>query len=492
MKNIRVRFAPSPTGPLHIGAIRTAIYNYIFAKKYRGKFILRIEDTDKDRFVIGTENDIVNALEWCGLSIDESPFNEGKYKPYKQSDRKHLYDFYLQKLFDKEHAYYAYYSYYSYDSFYPLDTEIKKKDSLLTYNAKRRLQMNHSLDRDTKNLLDRLKLPYVIRFKTPKDKLISIYDEIRGEIKINTSSLDDKILVKSDGMATYHFANVVDDHLMKITHVIRGEEWLSSMPLHILIYETFEWEIPVYVHLPLLLKTSGSGKLSKRDGDRQVFSIKCKETKNISYGYGEEGYFPEAIVMILGLLGWNTIIEKELFCLKKLEHKFTLKRIHKSGAIFNQEKAYCLNQQSFQRKSINHLMIIYRKVLNKHGAYTNDKNLFKIIKTVQNRVSFVQELWDNAYYFFIAPQTYDNQYTSIDSFSILKNIQKSLMKEEDFRSSNLKRIIKFFIYDNQFGLKTVFQTLRLSLLGFLKGGDIFFIMEILGKKETIERIRKYY
>lgn len=479
MKNIRVRFAPSPTGKLHIGSIRTAIYNYIFAKKHKGKFILRIEDTDKNRFVIGTENYIVNALTWCGLTIDESPFNEGKYKPYKQSDRKHLYDFYFQKLLEKGHVYYA---------FDPLDSKM----FLFTYNAKIRLHMNNSLSRETKNLFDSLKLPYVIRFKTPKDKLISINDEIRGEIKINTSSLDDKILVKSDGMVTYHLANVVDDHLMKITHVIRGEEWISSMQLAILIYEAFEWEIPVYVHLPLLLKTSGSGKLSKRDGDRQIFSIEWKDTKNISTGYREEGYFPEAIVNILVLLGCNTVKKKELFCLKKLENKFNLKRIHKSGAIFNKEKAYCLNKQYFQRKPIDHLMILYRKEFNKHGVYTNDKNLFKIIKTVKNRVSFVQELWDNAYYFFIAPKTYDNQYNSIDSFSILNNIQKSLMKEENFRSSNLKLIIKYFIYDHQLGLKQVFQTLRMSLVGILKGGDIFFIMEILGKKETIERISKYY
>lgn len=479
MKNIRVRFAPSPTGKLHIGAIRTAIYNYIFAKIHKGKFIVRIEDTDKNRFVIGAEKNIINILECCGFAIDESFLNDGKYKPYKQSDRKHLYDFYLQKLLEKGNVYYA---------FDPLFSKI----NIFPYNVKIRLNMNNSLSRETKNLLDSLKLPYVIRFQTPKDKFISINDEIRGEIKINSPSSDDKIFVKSDGMSTYHLANVVDDHLMKITHVIRGEEWLSSMKLHILIYGAFEWETPVYVHLPLLLKTSGSGKLSKRDGDRQIFSYELKDTKNISNGYREEVYLPETIVNILVLLGCNTVKKKKLFCLKKLENKLNFKRIHKSGAIFNKEKAYFLIKQYFQRKPIDHLMILYRKEFNKHGVYTNDKNLFNIIKTIKNRVSFVQELWDNAYYYFIAPQTYDNQYTSIDSFSILNNIQKSLMKEENFRSSNLKLIIKYFIYDHQLGLKEVFQTLRMSLVGILKGGDIFIIMEIIGKKETIERISKYY
>lgn len=479
MKNIRVRFAPSTTGTLHIGSLRTAIYNYIFAKRHKGKFILRLEDTDKDRFEIGTENNIVEALEWCGLSIDESSFNEGKYKPYKQSNRKNLYYFYLQKLLEKGHACH---------SFYPLyQSEKPAEYSLFPYNAKIHHKMNNSLYRDTKNLLDSLKLPYVISFKTPKDKFIDIYDEIRGEIKINTSSLDYKILVKSDGMATYHLANVVDDHLMKITHVIRGEEWLSSMPLHILLYRAFEWEIPIYLQLPLLLNTSGRKKLSKRSGDSSGFTLEWKETKNISTGYREEGYFPEAI---FNMLVWNK--EKEFISLKKLEKKIAIKRIQKSGAIFNKEKAFWLNKQYFQRKPLDHLMILFRKEFNKHVAYTNDKTLVKIIKTVKNRVSSVQELWYNAYYFFIAPQKYDKKYTSIDSFSILNNIQKGLMEEKDFRSSNLKRIIKFFIYDHQLDLKKVFQTLRMSLIGSLMGGDIYFIMEILGKKETIERINKYY
>lgn len=477
MKNIRVRFAPSPTGALHIGGIRTAIYNYIFAKKNKGKFILRIEDTDKDRFILGIENSIIEILEWCGICIDESPFNIGKYGPYKQSKRKHLYSFYIQKLIDNNHAYYA---------FDALDTEIKKNS--FTYNAKTRLQMNNSLCRNT--LFDDFKLPYVIRFKTPKNKLISVFDQIRGEIKINTSSIDDKIIVKSDGMATYHLANVIDDHLMKITHVIRGEEWLSSMPLHILIYEAFEWKSPSFAHLPLLLKSSGCGKLSKRDGSGIIIGLEWKDTKTLNYN--EEGYFPEAIINMLALLGWSPGKAKEFFCIKKLEKKFSLKKVQKSGAIFNKEKAYWFNQQYIQRKPIKNLIIIFRREFNKHGAYTNDKNLTKVIKTVKNRVSFVKELWKNAYYFFISPQKYDNQYITINSFSILNIIQISILKEENFHSSNLKRIIKFLIYDHHLILKQVFQILRISLVGVLTGGDIFLIMEILGKKETIERIRKYY
>lgn len=479
MKNIRVRFAPSPTGPLHLGGIRTAIYNYIFAKKNKGKFILRIEDTDKDRFIAGIENSIVETLDWCGLSTDESPFNIGKYGPYRQSNRKHLYNFYIQKLIDNDHAYFAF------DS---LETETKKNN--FTYNAKTRLQMENSLSKNTKNLLDNLKLPYVIRFKTPKDKLISVFDEIRGEIKINTSSIDDKILVKSDGMATYHLANVIDDHLMKITHVIRGEEWLSSMPLHILIYEAFKWKKPFFAHLPLLLKTSGCGKLSKRDGSGFFFGIEWKDIKTINYS--EEGYFPEAIINMLALLGWNPGKTKEFFCLKKLEKKFSLKKIQKSGAIFNKEKASWLNKQYFQRKPIKNLMILFKKEFNKYGYYTNDKNLIKVIKTVKNRVSFIQELWANAYYFFINPKRYDNKYITINSFSILNIIQKIILKEKCFHSSSLEKNIKFLIYDHQLDLKKVLQILRISLVGVLTGGDIFLIMEILGKKKTIERIKKYY
>lgn len=489
MKNTRVRFAPSPTGLLHIGGIRTAIYNYIFAKKHKGKFILRIEDTDKDRFVADAEKYIVETLERTGLSIDESPFNGGKYSPYRQSNRKHLYNFYLQKLLEKGYAYYAF------------DTpsaiaEIKKKDNTFTYNTKTRLQMHNSISRDLKTIIDNLELPshYVVRFKTPKEKLISVYDEIRGEIKINTSSLDDKILVKSDGMATYHLANVVDDHLMKITHVFRGEEWLSSTPIHFLLYKAFEWERPLFVHLPLILKTSGGGKLSKRDESGQIFPIewKGKITKTISTGYREKEYFPEAIINFLALLGWNIGKEKELFCIKQFKKQFSLKRIQKSGAIFNKEKAFWFNKQYLQKKPINYLMILFKKELNRHGVYINDNNFFRVIKIIKNRISFVQELWKNAYYFFIAPLIFNNKYITIDIFYIVYIIQKSFMKEKDFRSSNLRRRIKFLIYDNHLILKQVFQILRIVLVGILMGGDIFFIMEIIGKKETIKRMRKYY
>lgn len=489
MKNIRVRFAPSPTGPLHIGGIRTAIYNYIIAKKYKGKFILRIEDTDKNRFITDTEKYIIETLEWTGLSIDESPFNGGKYSPYRQSNRNHLYNFYLQKLIEKGYAYYAF------DTPSTIE-EIKKKDNTFIYNAKTRLQMNNSLSRELKNIINNLEFPshYVIRFKTPKDKYIEIYDEIRGYLKINTSSLDDKILVKSDGLATYHLANVIDDHLMKITHVIRGEEWLSSMPLHILIYRAFKWERPLFAHLPLILKTSGGGKLSKRDEGEQIYPIewKRKNAKTISPGYREKGYFPEAIINILTLLGWGTGKEKELFSLKKLEKQFSLRRIKKSGAIFNKEKVYWFNKQYLKKKTINYLIILFKKEINKYGIYIKIKDFIRVIKIIKNRVNYVQELWENAYYFFINPLTFNKKYITIDIFYILYIIQKSFMKEKDFHSSNLRTKIKFLIFDNQLILKQVFQVLRMTLVGALKGSDIFFIMEIIGKKETIKRIRKYY
>lgn len=486
MKNIRVRFAPSPTGALHIGGIRTAIYNYIFAKKHKGKFILRIEDTDKDRFISGTEKYIIEALEWCGLSVDESYFYRGKYGPYKQSNRKYLYNFYLQKLIEKGYAYYAF------DSPSTISIMEHNKNITFPYNAKTRLQMNNSISK--KNLIENLEFPYpyVLRLKTPKKKLISIYDEIRGEIKIKTSSLDDKILVKSDGMVTYHFANVIDDHLMKITHVIRGEEWISSMPLHILLYRAFEWKIPLFVHLPLILKTSGGGKLSKRDKDEQIFPIKWKYTKNLSYGYREKGYFPEAIVNMLVLLGWNPGKEKELFCLKQLEKKFSFKRVQKSGSILNKKKTAWFNKQYLQRKPINHLMILFRKEINKYGVFLSKKELIKVIKIIKNRINFVQELWENSHYFFISPKIYDNKYITINILYLLNKIQESLLKEKTFLSSNLKKKIIFFIYDNKLMSKQVFQILRMILIGNFKGGDIFLIMEIIGKKETIERIIKYY
>lgn len=479
MKNIRVRFAPSPTGVLHLGNIRTAIYNYIFAKKNKGKFILRIEDTDKNRFLTGIEKYIIEILDWCGLCTDESPPNIGKYGPYKQSDRKHLYNFYIQKLIENKHAYFAF------DS-----PNIELKMNSFTYNARTRFKMNNSLSIDTKNLIDNLKLPYVIRFKTPKNKLISVFDQIRGEIKINTSSIDDKILVKSDGMVTYHLANVIDDHLMKITHVIRGEEWLSSLPLHILIYEAFEWKKPFFAHLPLLLKTSGCGKLSKRDGGEMIFGFKYKN--NIALYSSEEGYFPEAILNMLALLGWNSVKAKEFFCIKKLEKKFNIKRVQKSGAIFNKEKANWINRQYLQRKPIKNLMILFKREFNKNGAYIYDNKLIKVIKTIKNRVSFVQELWKNAYYFFIGTQKYDNHHITFNIFSVLRLIQISFLKEKNFHYHNLKRIIKFLIYDRQLLLKQVFKILRISLVGILTGGDVLLIMEILEKKETIERIIKYY
>ncbi|WP_241518483.1 glutamate--tRNA ligase [Bacteroidetes bacterium endosymbiont of Geopemphigus sp.] len=500
MKKTRVRFAPSPTGPLHLGGLRTALYNYLLAQKYKGDFILRIEDTDQKRFVPGAEEYILKSLNWCGLTPDESPYHGGKYGPYRQSERRSIYKPYFRHLVKEGHAYYAF------DTAEMLDKKRKVFESqgnTFSYNAQTRLQMDNSLSLTAQEVTSRLEKgdQYVIRFKTPADnQILEMYDEIRGEIKINTATLDDKVLVKSDGMPTYHLANIVDDHLMEITHVIRGEEWLPSLPLHWLLYEAMGWKMPYFAHLPLILKPEGGGKLSKRDGDRlgfPIFPLQWKDPQSgvLNRGYREVGYFPEAFINMLALLGWNPGGEQEIFSLKELIDLFSLDRVGKSGARFSKEKAQWFNQQYLQKKPLTELIRLFQQELKKYKVNNSTQRYNrKVVESVRDRASFVHDLWEKAYYFFMPPLQYDpkafKKAWHKESFYILKNLTADLSKWEDFNACILKKHLRDFAATQDLSFGKLIQSLRLALVGDLQGNDIFFIMEMLGQKETIKRIEQ--
>lgn len=500
MKKTRVRFAPSPTGFLHLGGLRTALYNYLLAKKHKGDFILRIEDTDRERFVPGAEEYILESLNWCGLTPDESPYHGGKYGPYRQSERKSIYAPYFRRLVKEGHAYYAF------DTAEMLDKKRKVFEdhgNKFSYNAQTRLQMDNSLSLTSQEVTNRLDkgAQYVIRFKTPADhQILNIYDEIRGEIKINTATLDDKVLVKCDGMPTYHLANVVDDHLMEITHVIRGEEWLPSLPLHWLLYKAMGWEMPHFAHLPLILKPEGKGKLSKRDGERlgfPIFPLQWKDTKSevINRGYREEGYFPEAFINLLALLGWNPGGEEEIFSLKELIDLFSLDRVGKSGARFSKEKAQWFNKQYLQQKPLTEVTRLFQEELKKHKVNNSTQEYNqKVVKAVRERASFVHELWEKGHYFFTSPLEYDpkafKKVWHKESFSVMKNLTEDLSNWEDFSACVLKKHLEDFAAAQDVSFGKLIQSVRLALVGTLQGSDIFFIMEMLGPKETAKRIER--
>ena len=412
---VRVRFAPSPTGALHLGGVRTALFNYLFARKNGGKFILRIEDTDQTRFVPGAEEYIIKSLEWIGLDIDESDKQGGEYGPYRQSDRKHLYREYAEQLVNQGFAYYAF------DTPEELDAMRKdleqKKASVQSYGPATRNNMKNQLtlgQQKTEELLAQ-GVPYVIRFKMPEDEKLVLHDIIRGEVKADTAILDDKVLFKSDGMPTYHLANIVDDHLMKISHVIRGEEWLPSLPLHYLLYRSFGWTdtMPQFAHLPLILKPDGKGKLSKRDGDRlgfPVFPLNWTDPKTgeVSKGYKETGYFPEAFINMMALLGWNPgNTTQEIFSKKELCQLFSLEHVTKSGSKFDPEKNKWFNKQYLEKKPNSELAQYLIEDANKDGINISQADAEKICGLIKERASFTTELWPSAQYFFIAPQEYD-------------------------------------------------------------------------------------
>ena len=495
-RNIRVRFAPSPTGPLHIGGVRTALFNYLFAKKEGGTFILRIEDTDQKRYVEGAEKYIKDALNWCGIPYDEGPDNDGGYGPYRQSERKHLYKKYVDELIEKGHAYYAF------DTPEELDHHRKDheaKGKTFIYNWHNRLKLKNSLSLTADEVNSKLSSgePYSIRFKCPENENLQLEDIIRGSIDIDTNILDDKVLFKSDGMPTYHLANIVDDHLMEISHVIRGEEWLPSLALHVLLYRAFDWKTPQFAHLPLILKPSGNGKLSKRDGDKfgfPVFPLKWTDPKTeaVSIGYREEGYFPDAVINFLAFLGWNPGTEKEIYSLADLIKDFDLSRVNKSGARFDPEKIKWYNHHYLQERSADNLVADFELLLKEKNIDVSKDTLIQVTDLIKERANFVADFWDLSSFFFMRPEVYDEKAVKKqwkeDTSEIMTALVENIKTIDDFSNQNLESTIKEWITANEYGFGKVMAPLRLALVGALKGPHVFNIMEVLGKEECIERI----
>lgn len=496
-KQVRVRFAPSPTGPLHIGGVRTALFNYLFAKKNNGVFYLRIEDTDQSRYVPGAEEYIVEALNWCGIRFDEGIGKEGNYGPYRQSERKDIYKHYAQQLIDSGWAYYAF------DTAEKLD-ELRKEEEAqgktFIYNHSNRDKMDNSLRLSNEETQKRIEAgeDYVIRFKIPVGETLFLKDIIRGDVKFETNLLDDKVLFKSDGMPTYHLANIVDDHLMETSHVIRGEEWLPSLPLHILLYRAFGWEAPEFAHLPLILKPVGNGKLSKRDGDKlgfPVFPLEWKDPKSgeISSGYREKGYLPEAVVNFLALLGWNPGTDQELFTLDELVQLFELERVHKAGAKFDPEKNKWFNHQYLQRQDNAEIATQFSHTLLEKGINKPAGFVTEVVRLVKERANFASELWDLSDFFFTAPESYDEKAAKNwkeDTGALLTEASDVLYNTLDFTPENLETTLKAWIEEKGVGMGKVMQPLRLSLVGSLKGPHLFDIMALIGKEETVNRIKK--
>ncbi len=496
-KQVRVRFAPSPTGPLHIGGVRTALFNYLFAKKNNGVFYLRVEDTDQNRFVPGAEEYIMEALEWLGIAPDETVGKNEKFGPYRQSERKDLYREYAEELINSGHAYYAF------DTPEALDTQRKQHEEqgqTFIYNHHNRESLDNSLAisaEETQKRLDNGQ-EHVIRFKTPVNETLHLNDIIRGDIKFDTNLLDDKVLFKGDGMPTYHLANIVDDHLMETSHVIRGEEWLPSMPLHYMLYRAFNWEAPEFAHLPLILKPIGNGKLSKRDGDKMgfpVFPLEWKTEEGISSGYREKGFFPETVVNFLSLLGWNDGTDKELFSLEELVQSFDLKRVHKAGAKFDPEKNKWFNHQYLIKKDDESLAKIFADLI-KEKEVTSDysfEELTKIVSLIKERAHFVSEFWDLSDFFFVAPLSYDEKASKNwkeETPALMQELASVLENIVDFSSVNIETIVKDWMTKNKIGMGKVMQPFRLSLVGALKGPHLFDIVELVGKRETINRLQK--
>lgn len=493
----RVRFAPSPTGPLHIGGVRTALYNYLFAKQQGGDFILRIEDTDSTRFVPGAEEYIQETFDWLGLPFDESPSKGGNYGPYKQSERKEIYKKYVDSLLDKGAAYIAF------DT--PEELEAKRNEiANFQYDASTRNGMRNSLTlskEETESLIQS-GTQYVVRIKIDPDQEIIVDDMIRGKVVINSSVLDDKVIYKSaDELPTYHLANVVDDHLMEITHVIRGEEWLPSAPLHVWLYRSLEWEetMPQFAHLPLLLKPEGNGKLSKRDGDRlgfPVFPLQWTDPKTgeLSSGYRESGYLAEAVINFLAFLGWNPGTEQELFSIDELVQAFSFDRCSKSGAKFDVEKAKWYNHQYILRLSDHDLATLFIPVLEEKGISAPIEKVMKAVGLVKERVHFIGELWDQSYFFFVTPTTYDEKTVQKrwkeETPGQMKQLSAIIAAMDDFSAKNQEQIVMDWIQQNQLHTGNVMNAFRLAIVGAGKGPHMFDITEVIGKEETLHRLER--
>ena len=495
-KNVRVRFAPSPTGPLHIGGIRTALFNYLFAKKHGGDFVLRIEDTDQNRYVEGAEDYIVESLNWCGISFDEGPNKNEKFGPYRQSERKDLYKQYADELVASGNAYYAF------DTAEQLDAERKGhedkgKTFIYNWHNRERGRLVNSLvltEAETKAKIDAGE-DFVIRFKSPQDETLHLTDIIRGNMKIDTNVLDDKVLFKSDGMPTYHLANIVDDHLMEITHVIRGEEWLPSLALHKLLYDAFGWEAPEFAHLPLILKPTGKGKLSKRDGDKMGFPVFPLEYTapdgTVSRGYKEDGYFPEAVVNFLAFLGWNPGTEQEIFSLEQLVADFHLARVNKAGARFDPDKTKWFNHHYMQQQLDLDLAEQF-KAIRPELSDIDVNYIALVVGLIKERATFVNDFWDLSHFFFTAPTAYDEKASKKalkeGTADVMTKVIELVNATDDFTVENLQTNIKGWITDNEIGFGKVMMPLRLALVGALQGPDVFDIMYMIGKTETVSRI----
>lgn len=497
-RKVRVRFAPSPTGALHLGGVRTALFNYLFAKKNGGKFLLRIEDTDQTRYVEGAEDYIIESLKWCGLKVDEGVGVGGDFGPYRQSERKDLYKQYALQLVESGNAY------YSFDTAEELDSyrkECEDKKETFIYNASTRKSLNNSLNMTQEELDEKLNsgIPYVIRFKMPDDEDINMHDIIRGDVCFHSSLLDDKVLYKSDGMPTYHLANIVDDHLMQISHVIRGEEWLPSLPLHVLLYKAFGWAdtMPEFAHLPLILKPVGNGKLSKRDGNKMGFPVFPMQftdpaTGEVWHGYKEDGYFPEAFINMLALLGWNPGTDQEIFSLDELANEFTLDRVKKSGAKFDPEKTKWFNHKYLIEKTDEELATLLNDILLENNLSFPFEKLTKICSLMKERANFVKDIYNDSLFFFSAPVEYAEKDTKKHwkegSADLMKELIEVLKPIEDFSAANTEAIVSEWIGKKEIGFGKVMNPFRVAVVGAAKGPHMFDIIDIIGKDETIRRI----
>lgn len=495
MDKVRVRFAPSPTGPLHLGGVRTALYDYLFAKNKGGDFVLRIEDTDTARYVEGAEDYIMEALEWCGIVPDESPKHGGPYGPYRQSERRAIYDKYTEQILKTEHAYIAF---DTPEELEQIRSEFESRGEVFAYNNVTRNLLRNSLslpEEEVRQLLEE-KAPYVVRFRMPVDRTLVLEDIIRGTFSVNTNTLDDKVLVKNDGMPTYHFANIVDDYEMKISHVIRGEEWLPSLGLHVLLYEAMGWQAPQFAHLSLILKPEGKGKLSKRDGAKfgfPVFPLNFYDhaTGETYSGYREEGYLPEAFVNFLALLGWSPSDDRELLSLEEMAQEFDLNKVHKAGARFSKEKAEWFNHQYLQKKSDEEIAEMLEKEEQVKESKISREKLVKIVSLMKERATFLKDFYNSGSFFFQAPEDFDEKAAkkawSPETAALLQEFSRTL-HAENFNSGYLKQQIQDFAEQKGLGIGKVMMPLRLALVGELKGPDVPDIMEVCGYDETLKRI----
>lgn len=496
-RKVRVRFAPSPTGALHIGGVRTALYNYLFAKQHGGDFVFRIEDTDSNRFVPGAEEYIIESFKWLGIKFDEGVSFGGEHGPYRQSERRDIYKKYVKQLLDEGKAYIAF------DT--PEELEAKRNEiKNFQYDAHTRMQMRNSLamPKEEVDALIADSKQYVVRFLIQPGEDIHVNDMIRGNVVIKSDILDDKVLYKSaDELPTYHLANIVDDHLMEITHVIRGEEWLPSAPLHVLLYRAFGWEdtMPRFAHLPLLLKPDGKGKLSKRDGDRlgfPVFPLEWHDPKtgDVSNGFRESGYFPEAVINFLALLGWNPGTEQELFSLDELVEAFDISKCSKAGARFDYQKGIWFNHEYILRKSNEEIAALFAPIVANNGIDESMERITKVVSMMKDRVNFVKELWPLCSFFFIAPTEYDEKTVrkrwKENSAEVMTELADVIEGIDDFSIENQEKIVMAWVESKGYKLGDVMNAFRLALVGIGKGPGMFDITEFLGKEETLKRLRK--